>query len=346
MKTTEYALEKAASEKIHLHLAVVENATQLDEDFIAFLKKHQIGVSVSFDLPLDVHDKHRPFLSGKGSSAKIDRNLKRLLEQEISPGVRVTLSTLNQSRIIESIQYLKALGIRDAAFIGMEKAYAKAQNCDLSPPEPEKLMAAYSATLQYVKELYHQEGYFFRFDPVANMMSTIMSGGSLQTCGMGRDFFSLNTNGDIHTCQRVRVPNFFVANIFDDDLFDKLEHVPENKRSPTLLTPFMEKTHTCSEPNHCSYCNTEQKNPCQSCEYLIFCGSGCAAAAWEQYGCKNYGYTHFGDSGTMGHEKCQYTKKYINQLFWEYIDLDESNKQNFDYWQQVGAIKKDFWKNY
>jgi len=136
--TVEYANKKALEEKIYLHFALVDNGTQIDDELIQFVKKYKIGFSLSIDLPLDIQDIHRPLRGGNKTSDLVEAGLEKLIKNNILPGIRVTLSNLNQSRIVESIVYLKKKGIHTAAFIPMEKAFCSVKRCMISPAEPEK----------------------------------------------------------------------------------------------------------------------------------------------------------------------------------------------------------------
>ena len=343
-RAVEHANKKALEEKVYLHFALVDNGTQIDDELIRFLKKYKIGFSLSVDLPFDVQDMHRPLRNGDKTSNLVESGLEKLIKNDLSPGIRVTLSKFNQSRIIESIVYLKKKGIHTAAFIPMEEAFSSVKRSELSPAEPEKLYEEYIKAYEFTKQLYYNEGYVFHLVPVTNMMATIMSGGLVQACGMGRSFLSVNTNGDIHTCQRVRTPEFFVANILDKQLFKKLDNISITKKSSTIYTPFLNKEKTCLDFSNCSFCKNDQTNSCANCDFLLFCAGGCTAMAWDQFRCRNVGATNLCDAGLPSEHKCFYTKKLLKKLFWEFIDLDKEDDKMFKYFASIAGIKRESWE--
>jgi uncharacterized protein len=59
------------------------NGTGFDDKWIRFVKDYQFGLGISMDGPPAVHDRSRPFVSGRGSSASVAASIKRLQEAEV-----------------------------------------------------------------------------------------------------------------------------------------------------------------------------------------------------------------------------------------------------------------------
>ncbi|MFH1777054.1 MAG: SPASM domain-containing protein [Candidatus Omnitrophota bacterium] len=260
----------------------------------------------------------------------VENSIKRLISIGKTPGIRVTLTDHNQNRIVESIDYLKKLGIRSAAFIPMEIPFYLEDNIAQLATDPEIVYNEYIRAYEYTYRLYCNEGYAFHLLPITMILEGVMSGGRFQGCGMGRGFFSIGTSGNIHSCQRVRTDEFYIGNIYDNDIFYKLDNVPESKKGNSVLSALLSERTTDVKGNSCA-----------NCEVLAFCAGGCAAAAWAQFKDKDIGSPNINDS--MYHEKCYYTKKLIKRLFWDYIERPKKDDKYFKYLSTIAPIRRNFW---
>ncbi len=70
-EVVEYCLKIGADKGKQFLFSVFTNLTLLDDKKLAFLKKHDIRVSVSLDGPKDVQDRQRPFRHGNRSSYEV-----------------------------------------------------------------------------------------------------------------------------------------------------------------------------------------------------------------------------------------------------------------------------------
>jgi len=86
-ETVEYAGERAVAAGKQMGYAITTNATLLDDEIIEFLVRHEFGVMASIDGPADIHDRHRVFPDGRGSHALVSRNIRRLLDRQLSARV-------------------------------------------------------------------------------------------------------------------------------------------------------------------------------------------------------------------------------------------------------------------
>lgn len=93
--------------------AVSTNATILKEEDLQLFQRESVFLWISIDGPADVHDRNRPFRSGKGSHAIVmDKALKAL--DWLGPGrvgIRATIST-HSEELSKTIHYFASQGFR------------------------------------------------------------------------------------------------------------------------------------------------------------------------------------------------------------------------------------------
>jgi uncharacterized protein len=106
---TLYAKEKAGRQRKEISFSITTNGSLLDDGAISFLKEMTFRVTVSFDGPQDVQDAQRPFLSGKGSYARVAENVKKLLAVMPESRCRPTLTNGGDARRIRD-------SLREAGF--------------------------------------------------------------------------------------------------------------------------------------------------------------------------------------------------------------------------------------
>jgi uncharacterized protein len=100
-----------AEEGCQLDFALISNLTVLDEEIIAFSKKHHINYGVSLDGIGTIHDATRSFRSGAGSFDIVDGNLRKLIANDITVAVNTVVTNLNLKGLPELTRYLISLNI-------------------------------------------------------------------------------------------------------------------------------------------------------------------------------------------------------------------------------------------
>ncbi len=75
---TLYAKKKNQKKGKDLRFALVTNLSLMDDEKLAFIKKHRIGLCTSLDGPAAVHDKNRQYPDGRPSHAEVLRWIKRI----------------------------------------------------------------------------------------------------------------------------------------------------------------------------------------------------------------------------------------------------------------------------
>ena len=322
-KAADYIAKEGAKEKIYIKFIIDDNGTQIDDDLIKFYKHYGFEVNLSFDAPADVNSFQRPFLnSRKQNSGKvIEDNLKKLLDNGIDTGVRATVSNLNQNRILESIEKYSQWGLTSAAFIPMQDIAHGKKVCDITAPDPEIFKDELIKTFDFVLDLYETKQIFFDFGPITALLDSIISGGTVQPCGMGDVYFALSPDGEVFTCHRDLIPEYFVSHLNDPEFLQKMKNISENKKCSSFYT-LLDPENLCS--NQTCSCKIKQKISCCECEVLAFCGGSCPAASVAQYGCENWGVSILLDSDPVLKEnRCKWSKELITYFLWKYLNAND-----------------------
>lgn len=98
-KTVHYAQEQAAAHGIRSFFSLSTNGSLLTESIISFMLEHKMSVQISYEVLPDVQDAQR------GQAAKVDANVRMLIDQGIVPVFRSTITALNVRRMEEMVEY-------------------------------------------------------------------------------------------------------------------------------------------------------------------------------------------------------------------------------------------------
>ena len=96
---TEYAESLALQNGIKLMMRLSTNGSILNDEMVAFYKKHHFQIQYSFEVLKDVQEYQR------GSFDAVDKNLKRLLLEGIHCNTRSTITIENVDRIEEMVEF-------------------------------------------------------------------------------------------------------------------------------------------------------------------------------------------------------------------------------------------------
>lgn len=320
----DYLSKEGAKEEIYIKFIIDDNGTQIDDELISFYKKYHFEVNLSFDAPEDVNSIQRPFLGSSKKSGKIvEGHLQKLLQNEVNVGVRATVSNYNQNRILEAVKKYSEWGLTAAAFIPMQDVAHGKKVFGMTSPDPEIFKNELIKTFDFVLELYESKNILFDFGPLTALLNSIVSGGTTQSCGMGDLYYAVSPDGDLFTCHRDLIPEYFVCSLDDSEFLSKMHTIPESKKCPSFYS-LMNPDTLCSD-KQCS-CKETQKTSCSECEVLIFCGGACPAASFAQYGCVNWGVSILFDSDpSLNENRCRWSKELITHYLWQYLDATDNS---------------------
>lgn len=221
-----------------LSMGFTTNLTILTDDVIKFIKEHKCNIAVSMDGLEEYHDKNRMFANGKGSFQVIERNLHKLTSSDISPMIIIVVADENLEGLPEFTKYLVKHNLK------FRYSFIRYTHCS----DMKKLLRVMFECYDILEKVVRQGYHFANKHNLGNLKH--FSPGIL-SCGVGRNYFSLFTNGEMHICHSIHDKQIPFGNVFDyeEDIFTLLEN-------QTVLKGI-------------------HYNDCKECQYRYICSAGC-----------------------------------------------------------------------
>lgn len=136
-----YSQEQAARYGKQVHYFLKTNGTLFNDENIAYIKEHRIGVKVSLDGPPAIHDRLRPTASGQGSHDIVVAGLSQLLSDYAEQVfIRATLTRYSPP-VSELLDYLTGFG---ASSVKLLHVMANGEDYALDSATREQLKAEYT----------------------------------------------------------------------------------------------------------------------------------------------------------------------------------------------------------
>ena len=112
-----YFLEKMnqfiKQNRIRYSVSIVSNGTLFNHKIIKKLKRYPITLAITLNGPKSIHDRNRPFLSGKGTYDQIIKNLLEIKKQNISADVCINIDKRAYSHVEELLDSLVAVKLNE-----------------------------------------------------------------------------------------------------------------------------------------------------------------------------------------------------------------------------------------
>ena len=196
-----YSQELGQAQGKRVGYSMTTNATLLDDEIIALIKRYNFGLMISMDGPPDVHDAMRPLANGQGSFELTARNVKRLMQRRSSVTVRCTLSNqyLDRPRIV---QFLEDFGFTRVAMSRCTGTVDGLGPYDVGPEENVTLQAQ---DPYFIQRLFEQleRGERIKYNPWASVVRHIHDMQSRRMrCGVGRGCTTVGIDGRLYPCHR------------------------------------------------------------------------------------------------------------------------------------------------
>ena len=217
------------------------NAIKIDDEWAAFLGKHQFLVGVSIDGDREVNDKYRISRSGKSTFDEVLKGIECLKKHKVEFNTLTVVNEFNVRKPLETYQFLKSIGSQFMQFIPLVERKAKEADengltliqpdftgqCDVTPwSVPSK---AYGAFLNKIFDYWVVNDFNRIF--VMNFEQTMsqMIGRSAacvfsETCGGD---LVMEANGDVYSCDHFVYPEHKLGNLHHHDL-EAMVNSPQN----------------------------------------------------------------------------------------------------------------------
>lgn len=233
--------------------AIQTNGTLLDAQWCEFLKEHNFLVGISLDGAKEFHDKFRKDKGNKGTHHRVIAGLQLLQDYDVAYNVLCAVSEANVNSPLATYQFLVENGIKYIQFIPIIEQLGSG------------LVSERSITgVDYGRFLTTIFNHWIVNDigevsiQLFEQCFSIWSGygSSLcilsETCGQA---LAIEHNGDLYACDHFVEPDYFLGNIFDQDL---------------SVLAFTEQIGDFGQAK-----KTELPDKCRACPVLFVCNGGC-----------------------------------------------------------------------
>ena len=241
-----------------ISFSITTNGTLLTREIAVFLKENGISACLSIDGPREIHDRNRPYASGRGSYEDVTRGLSVLMENRngFPVAARVTLGR-GAVDLRKTFDHLRGLGFDEVGF-----APASAAEGSPSALTEEELCAVMEGFRDladgYVDDV--RERRVPAFSNMSQVLALIHRGDPMPyPCGAGIGMLAADPSGTFYPCHRL----CGVGDSFGN---------PESGISVEARARFLEGA------------RRRRETACDACWAKNFCSGGCYHDAYLRQG--------------------------------------------------------------
>lgn len=293
---TEYAYSKAKELGKEMLFSIDTNGTIINDEVIELFKKYRFSVVVSMDGPQEVQDINRPFKNGKGSYKLVERNIKKMVKELISPqkgSIKVKVTVCPQYLdLVSIVESIAKLGVREislspvVSFNKNDTYYFDKADWNRYLVEFKKLIWAYPDLFKKYRPLD-----IIKINWILNLISS--PGINYIPCSAGISSFAVEPAGDLYPCE------YFVG-------LDKDKYCIGN-----LSTGFNSNRERFLNVN---YKTTEN---CPQCFMKYLCGGSCYWMSANEYD----------EIGRVNLKQCKFEQEIFTEIldFYLYLSHNDEN---------------------
>ena len=266
----DYALEKLAL-RYNVKFLAQTNLTLLDDEWLAIIKKYNIGIGVSLDGYQDLHDANRRTVDGKPTYQVVYDNIIKLKEHDVIPGLLMVLNTCQSIDVERLLGEIKALDVPCKIHAVIPCGNAEGRK------DIKNITANYVLLLKEIyKKLFEEEQQVI-IEPLNNLMDAIIGKETIKECSFagtcGESFLCIYNDGSVGFCGR-RADEFDLkyGNLQDSTLLElyKTANAQRIRMRQTFL----------------------KENDCKNCNCFDLCHGGCTFEAAVAKGVPEAKYPH------------------------------------------------------
>ena len=251
-------LSQTVGRRVRPDFFVTTNATLLNPERIAFLKRHEFTVLVSIDGP--DHDERRRYISGKGSLAKAIAAFRALREAQVTIRLNTVIRDSDVPNIREVLEWFQqevysnepSASIYHTFSFEREGPAGTVGSCAnaYTPTELDK----------YVGELKNFDASGYQLYEVA-LRNKMASGGTFYKCSSGVKRIAISPNGSVYPCQGFIDTKLEMGSILDPQFDHRQSAVSQCMSGRNIATLL----------------------PCRNCAFSALCPHNVDCAARAHY---------------------------------------------------------------
>lgn len=296
-KLVPYAKKQAAKVGKDIHFSATTNCVLINDEMIEFFRKYKMNFHTSIDGGPESHDRHRKFPNGKGSSAIVERNVRKVLKYWPNRTARMSVSNDTVHRWMEDVNYLVKLGYKNLAMIPIPELDWTDKQFEIMKRELRKISDFYI-------ERYRQGNPIYIKHIDSAIRGIVKPKRRKYHCGAGRGYVLVKTDGTIYPCHR-----------FGGDI----DAERENQQKWKLGSVFDGWSGAKREELLNYDCRKHVKADCENCIAVHTCGTTCIAVSWA---C-------FRDIYLPHPNQCRFTRMFFEEAMRVHYILDCDNNKSF-----------------
>lgn len=220
------------------------NATLLDEDKVIWLKENNVSVGCSFDILPDIQNSQRPFAFRKDDSFQcVDKAIKLLIEHNVIPKIRTTITKANCRRMSEMVSFV-AENYPEIKQVHLEHVSSPGLTWD-------NYYRDFVDNFHDAKQLADKKGIYLN-NSIIRSVSAVRS----RFCG---GEFCVTPTGDIVACHRVSSPNEKLFSVLRYGIVNDTEVIIEQEKAFVVNEIY----------------SAMRRTECQSCFAKYHCAGAC-----------------------------------------------------------------------
>lgn len=229
-KVMQYAQNKL--KEYNLHFLMQTNGTLIDDEWIDLFKEFNVGIGISLDGYIDLHDKNRLTKNGQPTFNTILNNIIKLKNKGISVGTLMVLNTKEKIDVDKLFRFIKQYDLHPKIHPVIPCGRAKTE-------DKKEIDMIYNNYINLMSSLYEkimEDDEIIIIEPLNEIMDAILGITSIRECSFngscGNKFICLYATGDVGFCGRAITldnDNLIYGNLKNNDLIDLYESANADK---------------------------------------------------------------------------------------------------------------------
>jgi len=249
----QYAQSLAEKYSLSLDGVVLSNGTLLTESLISTLQSLGLRLMISLDGLGELHDRHRRYASGRGSSADVVESIELALAHGLTPNISITISPRTVDGLPEVVDWVLERDLPFSLNFYRENDFS-ASHADMRLDE-EQIINGMLAAYKVIEDNLPRHSLLPSLVDRANLAAP-----HLRTCGVGENYLVFDARGRVAKCQ-MRMAD----SIADVSTPDPLAVLRADRAGIQNLP-------------------VEEKESCRDCQWRYWCAGGCPLETYRVTG--------------------------------------------------------------